>query len=150
MTIVADVLRAPFMQQYRAASGASFDAERVLELAFLAASSDGNVGDEELTSLREVASDLGLGGLESRLDAFNERLAASSYGDRVLEVARALEGDATRRFTFCLVCALNVSDMNAAPDEADLEEWLAEAWGLADDVLDLKGQVMRMFLLTDE
>lgn len=142
MTAVARILRAPFLTNVREGADPEGDSATILELAFLAACSDGLIEEEEERCLAGVAQELGIKDVDVRLRVFAAALERTTVEERVVEIARGITSHATRRIAYSLVFVIHVSDLNASPGEDDLEILLEKEWGFEQEAADLKDAVM--------
>jgi hypothetical protein len=123
------------------------EVEAMLEVAYLAASVDGRLGDEELEAFERAARGL-LGDaltaarIDGLLNGFWKNLDRAGLVERLEQLATRLTRPPVRDQAYKLAYAMSLSDRDTNEREAAFDEQLRRATGLqADRAAELAGEV---------
>jgi hypothetical protein len=144
MSFVSQVLSASFLPKV-----SEIPHTGIFELAYLASGADGDLGDKEVDCLRDLAAALGIKDLDAAVKAADAALRKEAYDERVRTVAKTITDAGARSVTYAALVALHVADLNAAPDEAALEELIEEEWGFEEQATELRSQVMALLAVPE-
>ena len=144
MSVVSKVLSASFLPKV-----SEIPHTGIFELSYLASGADGDLGEKEVDCLRDLASALGVKDLDAAVKAADAGLRSAAYEDRVRAVAKTVTDAGARSVAYAVIVALHVADLNAAPDEAALEELLEEEWAFEDKAVELRAQVMELLAVPE-
>jgi hypothetical protein len=111
--------------------------ETMLEVAFLAAASDGELAEVEIDQLVAnlqawIQAELEAEKLVAMFDDFGDKLAADGAGARLAAAAKLLDAE-SRRAAYQLACVTALCDLDVRDEELSFLGTIADAFGIPSD-----------------